>query len=273
MAGQGSGLSAASRSTLADLIPVAARARSVFVFTGAGVSAESGIPTFREAQTGLWSRYDPVMLASLDGFRADPANVWKWYDERRQTMQRCSPNAGHVALTAWQHLLRKQGADLHVATQNIDDLHSLAGTHDVVELHGNIWEVRPLGTEFADAFRLMDCPLSEYPPRLADGSTLRPNVVWFGEMLNEDVLQQAFRHAKHADLALSIGTSSLVYPAAALPFVAREHGATLVEINPERTELTAAADYVLQEPSAVVLPMLFDAIREIISPSGAADGK
>src|SRR5690606_6003712 len=127
---------------------------------------------------------------------------------------------------------------------------------DLIELHGNIWEVRTLDGDFDDAFRLMDCPLESHPPRSSDGSTLRPNVVWFGEMLNEKVLQSAFRLAMKADLALSIGTSSMVYPAAALPFVAREHGATLVEINPQRTELTAAADYVLQEPSARALPAL-----------------
>ncbi|MEZ5338915.1 MAG: NAD-dependent deacylase [bacterium] len=254
-------LSAESLAVLEQLVPVAAKARRVFVFTGAGVSAESGIPTFRDAQTGLWAKYDPVMLASIDGFRKDPANVWKWYDERRQTMSRCQPNPGHHALTEWQGQLRELGGRLDLATQNIDDLHRIAGTEELIELHGNIWEVRPLGSEFSEAFRLMDCPLSEHPPRHADGSTLRPNVVWFGEMLDEAVLNHAFRCAMTADLALSIGTSSLVYPAAALPFVAREHGATLVEINPERTELTAAADYVLQEPSALALPALVAGIR------------
>lgn len=250
-----------SAEVLQGLLPHAARARRIFIFTGAGVSAESGIPTFREAQTGLWERYDPVMLASLDGFRKDPANVWKWYDERRQTMKRCIPNPGHTAIAEWQRLVSRNGGSLRVATQNIDDLHRIAGTEDLLELHGNIWEVRPLGSSFGDAFRLEDCPLAELPPRLPDGSTLRPNVVWFGEMLDEKVLEEAFRLAMKADLALSIGTSSLVYPAAALPFVAREHGATLVEINPERTELTAAADYVLQEPSAVALPAIVEGIR------------
>ena len=258
-------LSETARAVLAELIPVAAGARSVFVFTGAGISAESGIPTFRDAQTGLWAKYDPVMLASIDGFRSDPANVWKWYDERRQTISQCRPNPGHQALAAWQALLRNQGGQLNIATQNIDDLHRLAGTQDLIELHGNIWEVRPLGSDFTDAYRLMDCPLKRHPPQHEDGSTLRPNVVWFGEMLNDELLQLAFRHAMQADLALSIGTSSLVYPAAALPFVAREHGATLVEINPQRTELTAAADYVLQEPAARALPQLIEGIAEILS--------
>lgn len=257
-------LSEAGTLALRKLIPIAARARSVFIFTGAGMSAESGIPTFRDAQTGLWAKYDPVMLASLEGFRKDPANVWKWYDERRQNMRRCQPNAGHVALSEWQTLLRQAGGELHVATQNIDDLHRIAGTLDLIELHGNIWDVRPLGADFSEAFRLDECPLSQLPPRHTDGGTLRPNVVWFGEMLDDATLQQAFQLAMRADLALSIGTSSLVYPAAALPFVAREHGATLVEINPQRTELTAAADYVLQEPSARVLPVLVEGLSGIL---------
>ncbi|MCB1186795.1 NAD-dependent deacylase [bacterium] len=262
--GQEKQLSAESRAVIEALVPVAAKARRVFIFTGAGVSAESGIPTFRDAQTGLWAKYDPVMLASIDGFRKDPANVWKWYDERRQTMSQCVPNAGHTAITEWQRMLAPVQGRLDLATQNIDDLHRIAGTEQLIELHGNIWEVRPLGADFADAFRLMDCPLSEHPPRAADGSTLRQNVVWFGEMLDESVLNHAFHCAMKADLALSIGTSSLVYPAAALPFVAREHGATLVEVNPERTELTAAADYVLQEPSSLALPALVEGIRSIL---------
>jgi NAD-dependent deacetylase len=257
-------LSDASAAVLEKLIPLAAGARNVFVFTGAGISAESGIPTFRDAQTGLWAKYDPVMLASLDGFRADPANVWKWYDERRQTMRQSRPNAGHAALCEWQTLLSQVDGKLHIATQNIDDLHRIAGTADLIELHGNIWDVRPLGADFSEAYRLDECPLSMIPPKDEKGRTLRPNVVWFGEMLDDALLQRAFELAMHADLALSIGTSSLVYPAAALPFVAREHGATLVEINPQRTELTAAADFVLQETSARVLPLLVDALRAIL---------
>jgi len=235
--------------------------RKIAALTGAGVSAESGIPTFREAQTGLWERYDPVMLASVEGFNADPVNVWKWYDERRQTMSKSSPNPGHESLAAWEQLLREQGGSFTVITQNIDNLHRQAGSEAIIEMHGNIWYVRPVNAPFDEAFQLDECPLTQLPPHDERGRMLRPHVVWFGEMLDPGNIEAAFTLAVQSDMFLSIGTSTAVYPAAALPFEAKRSGAVVVEINPQETELTPVADYSLPAPSGVALPLILEHLR------------
>ncbi|MBN2081178.1 NAD-dependent deacylase [bacterium] len=253
--------SAALRELARQVADKARECRKIAVLTGAGVSAESGIPTFREAQTGLWERYDPVMLASVDGFRADPANVWKWYDERRQTMSKSRPNPGHEALATWEKLVKGQGGAFTVITQNIDNLHRQAGSESIIEMHGNIWYVRPVDAPFNEAFLLDECPLVEIPPRDERGRMLRPHVVWFGEMLDPDNLEAAFSLAVQAELFLSIGTSTAVYPAAALPFEAKRRGAVVVEINPHETELTRFADFSLAAPSGVALPLILDQLR------------
>lgn len=249
---------------LTELAELAAQAQSIAVLTGAGVSAESGVPTFREAQTGLWAKYDPVMLASLEGFTADPANVWRWYDDRRQTMNAVDPNPGHFALAEWEQAWRSQGRRFQLITQNIDDLHDRSGSTEIIELHGNIWLVRPLDAPISESHRLGECPIKEIPPHDERGRLLRPHVVWFGETLNPSVLQAAFDCATQCDLAIVAGTSSVVYPAAAIPFEAKRNGATLVEINPEETELTRFADYVLAEPSGVALPALWSKVRQLL---------
>lgn len=233
------------------LIPLLSRARRVVVVTGAGISAESGVPTFREARTGLWARYDPAELATAEAFRRNPDLVWRWYCWRRSQVLAVEPNAGHRAIADLQH--RFPGFLL--VTQNVDRLHQRAGSHAVVELHGNIMRARcfdnahPVGDwpEPADN-RVPVCP---HCPSL-----LRPDVVWFGETLPRVALQQAEQAARDCDVLFSIGTSAVVYPAAALAGIALRQGATVVEINPEPTPLTARARFVLSGPAGVILPQL-----------------
>jgi NAD-dependent deacetylase len=242
------------------IAPLLAGARSVTVSTGAGVSAESGVPTFRDAQTGLWAKYDPVMLASIDGFRRDPATVWKWYDERRQSIRRVQPNPGHYALAQWEQAWRAAGREFQLVTQNIDDLHGAAGSTDIIELHGNIWWVRPLHGSIRDAFRFDDCPLTQHPPIDSQGRVLRPHVVWFGEQLDPLYIEAAFDAAASCDVMLVVGTSAVVYPAAALPAYAQRGGATVIEINPNPTEFSSLAHTCLRGPSGEVLPALLEQV-------------
>ncbi len=253
------------RRALTGIARLALHARSVMVSTGAGVSAESGIPTFRDAQTGLWARYDPVMLASYQGFVLDPANVWRWYDERRQVMQQSEPNAGHLALARWEELWRGQGREFTLATQNIDGLHSRAGSQVPIELHGNIWYARPLDGQYSEAQELAQCPLPELPPRAADGRLLRPHVVWFGEMLDSLLLGRAMAAAGRADLLLVVGSSSQVYPAAALPHAALRKGGTVVEINPDETELSPHVQHSIRGRSGEILPLLLEEIETLLT--------
>ncbi len=235
------------------LLAALRQAEHVVVLTGAGTSAESGVPTFRDAQTGLWAQYDPQELATPEAFARNPRLVWDWYDYRRQLIRRCDPNPAHLALAALESYVPR----LTLITQNIDELHQRAGSHDPIELHGSIHRCR-----CADADHLTreweDGP--EAPPRCAEcGSALRPDVVWFGEALPFDALARAVAAAKDADLFFSIGTSSVVYPAAALPLEAVEHGATTVEINPQQTAVSIMMDYVVEGPAGVVLPRLLAA--------------
>ena len=222
------------------------------VLTGSGISAESGVPTFREAQTGLWERFDPQELATPEAFERDPGLVWDWYAWRRKLVAQAAPNAGHVALAKMQDLAQ----NLTLVTQNVDGLHQRAGSRDVIELHGNIRRTRCS----VEGIEVEEFEESGSPPVCPScGAPLRPDVVWFGEMLTPGALDAASEAARGADLFLSVGTSSLVYPAAALPYEALESGATLVEINPGETPLTPHADYALRGPTGDVLPRL---IRE-----------
>jgi len=246
-----------------------AQCKRIGVSTGAGVSAESGVPTFRDAQTGLWAKYDPVMLASIDGFRQDPAMVWKWYDERRQTILLVQPNPGHYALAEWEQDWRTRGREFQLITQNIDDLHARAGSRDVIELHGNIWFVRPLDAALGEAVRLEACPLPEHPPRDSAGRVLRPHVVWFGEQLDPLNVEAAFETAASCEAFLVVGTSAVVYPAAALPHYAKRAGALVVEVNPSATEITPLVDYSLRGPSGVVLPALWQGVKEELTVAGS----
>lgn len=234
---------------LRDLV---ARGRRVVAFTGAGISAESGIPTFR-GQDGFWENESLMDLATPQGFARDPAKVWAWYDARRRQISACAPNAGHVALARY-------GAahpDFRLITQNVDGLHQAAGSAGVIRLHGDIFSVRC--TREGEAREDRRVPLPEIPPRCSCGALLRPDVVWFGEMLPEEAMREAALAAGQAELFLSIGTSAVVYPAASLPEIAGRRGACLVEINIEPTPLSPLADEVIRAPAAEILPELLGA--------------
>jgi NAD-dependent deacetylase len=231
------------------LISVLRSSSHTVVLTGSGISAESGVPTFREAQAGLWGRFDPQELATPEAFERDPGLVWDWYAWRRKLVAQAAPNPGHLAIAEMQDLFQ----NLTLVTQNVDGLHQSAGSRDVIELHGNIRRTRCS----VEGDEVEDYEESGSPPVCPScGAPLRPDVVWFGEMLPPGVLETASGAARRADLFLSVGTSSLVYPAAALPYEALESGATLVEINPSETPLTPHADYALRGPAGDVLPRL-----------------
>jgi NAD-dependent deacetylase len=228
-----------------------AQARRVAVLTGAGISAESGIPTFRDATGGLWAKFDPVKLASEDGFRADPPLVWRWYAWRRGLVGAAQPNAGHLALAAAQ--ARFDAFEL--ITQNVDGLHARAGSAPI-ELHGNLMRTVCLARcGFVEDDPLL-LPVGEPPRCPACGDWLRPAVVWFGEMLDVETLQHAQAATARCDVLLVIGTSGLVYPAAGLPAEALRRGAKVIVVNPQASELDELATVVVRGTAAVVVPRL-----------------
>ena len=234
----------------AELIEKLQTAEKLTIMTGAGISAESGVPTFRDAQTGLWAKYDPQELATPTAFRRDPKLVWEWYAWRRELIAQAQPNAGHIALAR----LEKHLPTFTLITQNIDGLHRAAGSSDPIELHGNIARTKC----FEDG-RIVDSwpETDEVPPRCPHcGGLLRPDVVWFHESLPEQALNKAVAAAENCDLFFSIGTSALVQPAASLAHYARRSGAAIVEINLEPTPLTRNVDFVLRGPAAAILPTL-----------------
>lgn len=229
-------------------------ARSLFVLTGAGMSAESGIATFRDALTGLWSRFDPAQLASEEGFRADPARVWAWYAERRDGVRAALPNAGHVALGDFA---RRRPGVLTLVSQNVDDLHQRAGNTDTIRLHGDIMANRWL----EPCARQPTCEPRDAqpgsPPRCpACSNLLRPDVVWFGEMLPPAALRAAELAAEGCDVALIVGTSGAVWPAAGLAERARHAGAFVAIVNPHDSEIDDQAHVVLRATAAQTLPRL-----------------
>jgi NAD-dependent deacetylase len=227
-------------------------AKHVCVLTGAGVSAESGVPTFRDAQQGLWAKYDPLQLATPEAFAADPALVWRWYAWRRKLVADMEPNAGHVALAQLADVVPR----LTLVTQNVDGLHQRAGSKDVIEFHGNIFDDRCF-----DEGCIVESVGDGEPPRCPGcGGFVRPGVVWFGEAIPEHARDASFAAAANCDVFLSVGTSALVYPAAGLIEVARENGATTVEINPEPTMHATAFDYGLAARSGSVLPELLESL-------------
>jgi NAD-dependent deacetylase len=238
----------------AELIARLRQARRVAVLTGAGISAESGVPTFRQAQTGLWARYDPQQLATPQAFRRQPQLVWDWYAWRRGLVAGVEPNPGHFALAE----IERRVPQFTLITQNVDSLHQRAGSRAVLELHGNIAR-----TTCSREGRVVEAwPESdERPPRCPHcGAFLRPDVVWFGEALPADVLEAAIAATRTADVFLTIGTSGLVHPAASLPLLAARQGAVTVEVNPEETPLSEEMTYCLRGPSGVLLPALVAAV-------------
>ena len=227
-------------------------AKHISVLTGAGISAESGISTFRDPD-GLWSKFNPMELASIDGFLANPELVWEWYQYRKKIANEAKPNSGHIALAELEKLFDA----FYVFTQNVDRLHHRAGSKNVYELHGNIIENRcfDCGRQFKSDSVLAD---NKLPVCSYCGGKIRPNVVWFGESLPQDVLQLADSSARTCDIFLSIGTSAEVFPAAALPITAKQNGAYVVEINPNVTSFSDTADLHLQGASGEVLPLLLE---------------
>ena len=231
-------------------------AERVCVLTGAGVSAESGVPTFRDALDGLWSQYDPLELATPEAFHKDPELVWRWYRWRRELVSAASPNPGHTALAQMAERL----ADLTLVTQNVDNLHQEAGSARVIEIHGNLFVNRCSSetcrrpapdVEIGDSV-----PICKYC-----GAPLRPGVVWFGEALPTDALQASLDAVNRCDLFLSVGTSASVWPAAGFADEARAHGARIVEINPEETELSARCDFRVAARSGTALTELLDCLQ------------
>ncbi len=226
-----------------------ALAHRVVVLTGAGVSAESGVPTFRGTD-GLWRRHRAEDLATPEAFARDPRLVWAWYDWRRQAIAGCRPNAAHAAIAA----LERRVPDFLAITQNVDGLHRTAGSRRIVELHGSLWRVRCVA-EGLSAENLT-VPLHPLPPRCSCGALLRPDVVWFGEALPTEAIRRAYDATEACDVMLVVGTSALVQPAASLPTIAKAHGAYVVEVNVEPTPLTALADESHRGKAGEVLPGL-----------------
>jgi NAD-dependent deacetylase len=235
-----------------------AGARRLCVLTGAGMSAESGVPTFRDALTGLWAQYDPQQLATEEGFRANPQLVWDWYASRRTGVSRAQPNPGHVAIAQWE---AAHPGSLTLVTQNVDDLHQRAGSREVICLHGAIFEDRWLD----------DCPRRSRgkpgcdaqwarpasPPRCDEcGNLVRPGVVWFGEALPTCALDAAQRAATGCDVMLVVGTAGAVHPAAGLPALARRAGAQVAIVNPGASEIDRVAHALLRGTAAELLPEL-----------------
>jgi NAD-dependent deacetylase len=228
------------------------------VFTGAGVSKESGIPTFREPETGLWAQYDPMQLATAEAYMRNPTFVWTWYEHRFGVAAAAEPNGGHRALAELETLLPQ----VVVITQNIDGLHQRAGSSDVIELHGSMHRFKCIHGRHK-GFGLADFAGQERkPPRCPEcGDPLRPDVVWFGEALPAAAIERAEAVSAACDVMLVVGTSGVVYPAAAMPLIAADAGAVVIDVNPEMDALARRATVFLRGPGGTVLPQLVQTVR------------
>jgi NAD-dependent deacetylase len=238
----------------------------VTVLSGAGISAESGVPTFRDAESGLWAKVDPYEVSSLQAWHNHPERVWAWYLWRHYLMGSVQPNAGHRAVAAWQ-----QDADVQVVTQNVDDLHERAGSERVYHLHGSLFEFRCDRCQLPYTGELPAMPEAVEavpPPRCVCGGLIRPNVVWFGEPLPDEPWQRAVDAVTSADVVVVVGTSGIVYPAAGLPELALANGIAVVEVNPEPTPLSAAATVTLRDTATSALPGLLDRLPSLLSSAG-----
>ena len=224
----------------------------VFV-TGAGISQESGIPTFR-GKDGLWKNYDVMKLATIEAFYDDPKLVWQWYNERRKNIFAAKPNQGHLAISELEKY-----ADVVVLTQNIDGLHQRAGSKKVLELHGSIVKIKCSVCDYKDEIKV---EISDIPPLCKCGNILRPDVVWFGEPLSQNVWQKAIVFASQCDLMVIAGTSLVVSPANTLPIYAKQNNAMLIEVNPENTEMSSKMDIVIRDSSANILPEFTSVFKE-----------
>jgi len=230
-------------------------ARSVSVLTGAGVSAESGIPTFRGAG-GIWQKYDYRKLATPQGFDEDPRLVWEWYQLRQREMLKARPNPAHMIIAEMESFY----PEFSVLTQNIDGMHRRAGNRRILELHGNIWRMKCVRDGLMVS---MDSPVEEIPPLCQCGSFMRPDVVWFGEQLSSEVMDEASRIARESEIMFVIGTSAMVFPAAALPVLTKNAGGLVVEVNIEPTDVTSYADASVFGPAGELLPALWKKLVRI----------
>jgi NAD-dependent deacetylase len=228
-------------------------ATSVVVLTGAGISAESGVPTFRGAG-GLWRNYSPQQLATPEAFARNPRLVWEWYDWRRSVIHRAQPNTGHRALAELERRIVAARGCFTLVTQNVDGLHQRAGSRNVLKLHGDIWVVRCSDCGLAECNE--EVPLKQLPPHCSCGGILRPGVVWFGEGLPAEEWERASEASVRAQIVMVVGTSAAVYPAAGLAELGRGAGAKLAIINPESTPLDALADWALNAKAGEILPGL-----------------
>lgn len=243
-----------------EVVEFLAGAGRVAVLTGAGISAESGVPTFR-GKDGLWKQHKAETLATPEAFERDPKLVWEWYDWRRGLIAPVEPNAGHQVIAGWESLF----GEMAVITQNVDGLHAKAGSQNVVELHGNIWKLRC--TREGTVEEVRDNPLPHIPPVCPNcGSLFRPHIVWFGESLDPLVLDRAYDLSQSCQVMFVIGTSAVVHPAASLPYAAARAGAKIVEINLEPTPLTPHANFFFPGKAGEILPVLDRQLRERIKP-------
>lgn len=233
---------------------VLSQGRKVAVLTGAGMSQESGIETFRD-ENGVWSKFDPMVWATVESFLSQPADVWNWYQERRFTIRNNRPNAGHLALAKMESFFES----LTVATQNIDGYHQSAGSSVVHELHGNIFQNKCLAEDLSK--NVFDSSVT--PPKCLEcGSFIRPDVVWFGEMLPENEWNLARDDAQECDVYMVIGTSGIVWPAAGLPTIAKRKGAKVIIINTTESEIDQRADVLIRGKSGEVLPQILKLLEK-----------
>jgi NAD-dependent deacetylase len=235
---------------LEEVAKLVRKAHRVAVLTGAGISAESGVPTFR-GKEGLWGKFRPEELATMDAFLANPKIVWEWYNWRRKVIGEVKPNPGHYALAQ----LPKFFEEFTWITQNFDGLHRVAGSEQVLELHGNIHRNKCISCGKIHE-EIAEIDPDNIPTCDSCGGKIRPDVVWFGEMLPERVINEAFQKSEEADVFFSVGTSAIVHPAASLPLAARRNNATIIEINPDRTPISDLVDYYFAARSGELLPSL-----------------
>jgi len=241
------------------LVKVLIESKHLVALTGAGVSAESGIPTFR-GKDGLWNKYSPEELANPQAFAKDPEKVWRWYAWRMEKVFSAEPNKAHYAFAELERL----GILKCLITQNVDDLHERAGSRNVIHLHGSLRVVKCTSCE--NSFEAQEPPKIPPLPKCDKcGSLLRPGVVWFGEMLPPDVLERAMREVEKADVIIVAGTSAVVQPAASLPLIVKRNGGVIIEINPDETPLTPIADYSLRIKAGEMMERLVEPVKKALS--------
>lgn len=236
-------------------VEILRNAGSLTVLTGAGISAESGVPTFR-GKDGLWRKYRAEELATWNAFQRDPELVWEWYDMRRGLINDAEINQGHIIIAE----MEKHYDDFVLITQNVDGLHRKAGNKNIIELHGNLWRVRCLSED--KVFEFKEVPLKIIPPKCSCGSLLRPDVVWFNEPMPQLEIHRACNASEGCDVMLVVGTSAVVQPAASLPIIAKNAGAKVVELNVAATPLTGLVDVSIKGKAGEMLPLIWRQVME-----------